>query len=185
MVEISAAVARGDQDQLLELVTETIDRSLAGEVGPTLTMTATTYYSYIMRNRGRSQEALDYIAARMPGFDDMNSLPEGWAGIVFKSNLFPLRSDVMDEESFRQMAITFVNTLDAAGIPYRNDRSAAIAVEMSPDHPWWRTILESPWLAEFREEPEVAARLAEVAREKRKLRDDVLEMLKTQEWQHK
>ena len=109
----------------------------------------------------------------------------------------------MDEESFRQMAITFVNTLDAAGIPYRNDRSAAIGVEMwrgglptakiifrndfsnfPSDRPWWRTILESLWLAEFRAEPEVAARLAEVASEKRKLRDEVLEMLKAEEWQH-
>jgi hypothetical protein len=56
--------------------------------------------------------------------------------------------------------------------------------DLSPAHGWWRIIFNSRWLKEFREDPEVAARLQEVIREKDELREQVREMLKEPEWRH-
>jgi TolB-like protein len=203
-LDISAAAIHGDQDKVLALTRQTIDQALDGEeLHPGLVNLATTYYSYVMHDRGLSQQALDYVAARSPEIDDISRLPNSWVGLMLQANMFPLRSDVLDTETFREMAVTYINTMDAARIPVRSDKSSAIAIAMwrgdlqhaktvffeefddlSPAHGWWRIIFNSRWLKEFREDPEVAARLQEVTREKDELRERVREMLKEPEWRH-
>lgn len=201
-LDIWSAAIRGEQDEVLVLTRQTIDRALDGEaLNPGLVNLATTYYSYVMHDRALSQQALNYVAARLPDIDDVNRLPDSWVGLMLQANMFPLRSDVLDTETFREMAVTYINTMDTARIPFRDDKSADIAVAMwrgdlqhakqvffeefgdlSPAHGWWRIIFNSRWLKEFREDPEVAARLAEVTREKDEVREQVRQMLKEPEW---
>ena len=202
VLDIRAAVARDEQDELLVLTRRTIDRALDGEaLNPGLVNLATTYYSYVMHDRGLSQQALDYVAVGLPEIDDISRLPDSWVGLMLQGNLFPLRSDVLDTETFRTMAATYINTMDAARIPFRGDKSIVIAIAMwlgdlqhaktvffeefddlSPAHGWWRVIFNSRWLKEFREDPEVAARLEDVTREKDEVREQVRQMLKEPEW---
>jgi TolB-like protein/tetratricopeptide (TPR) repeat protein len=202
-LDIWSAAVREHSDELLALTRDTIDRAIDGDGRPGLLDLAVSFYTYVMHKRGQSQLALEYVTKRLPEIDDVTTIPDDWLGLMLQANLFPLRSDIMDTEAFRELATDYVAAMDAAGIPYQSNKSAAIAVAMwlgdldyakeifaehfaniSPLRDWWQTIFRSPWLAEFRADPDVAARLEEVLREKDEFREQVRQMLDEPAWSH-
>lgn len=204
-LEIHAAAARDRHAELLELTRQTVDQALEGQGDPRLVALAASYYSYEMHERGLSQQALDYVSGRLPELDDVTRLPDSWPAAMLQLGLFPLRSDVLETLGFRELAATYVDTLNAAGgsrfVPglpgqalelqaavWQGDLRGAkqLFFETLSDlplvDPWWDHCFKSPWLAEFRDDPTVAARLTQVKRERQELRERVQRMLNKPEW---
>ncbi|MCZ6717562.1 MAG: tetratricopeptide repeat protein [Gammaproteobacteria bacterium] len=202
-LEILAAVSRHDQDEVIKLTQTTIEQILDGEIDSGFTPFVTAHYNQAMHDKGLSKQALDFLIARQPGIDDLSVLPDNWTAIRLQAFSFSLWADVLDEQSFRENAVKYVALLDDADFSWRDSKGDVVITsvwlgdlqtartvflkefdDLRADHPWWYTILNSHSLAGFRQEPDVAARLAEVAREKNELQEQVVEMLREPEWRH-
>ena len=202
-LEITSAAARNDDDILLDLTRTTIDEVLKGEMDDSVTVLATNHYGRIMQDRGLAKEALDFLIARQPGINDFSALADNWNEVLLQAFSFHLWAGVLDAQSFREKAVKYEALLDDKFEFWRENRDNVVVVsawtgdmqaaktvffeefdDLRVTHGWWDTIFEAYLLADFRKEPDVAARLAEVTRQRKELREQVLQMLQEPEWQH-
>ena len=188
---------------MINLTQTAIEQILNGEMDADIIAFVTEQYSYGMHDKGLSRQALDFLIAQQPGIDDPSVFPDNWTAIILQAYSFSLWADVLNAKTFRENAIEYIALLDDKLEGWRDGKDAVVVAsiwlgdmqtaksvffeefdELRADHEWWDTIFESDMLAEFREEPDVAARLAEVMREKNRLREEVRQMLQEPEWQH-
>ena len=198
---ISASVAR-DDERLLELTESALAADLEEDID---TFWPIQYYVELMARRGQARAALDYLSGLVPGLEDYTRLAGATRASFYTQGISSwLQQYVMDRESYRESMATYVNTLDAAGIPWRVNGGEANGISMDAsvgkldearrvfleesetwsayDTRWWQ-ILNYQWLEEFRQDPEVAARLAEHLEQKEQIRKELLEILQRPEWQ--
>ena len=202
-LEITSVAARNDDDILLDLTRTTIDEVLKGEMDDSVTVLATNHYGRIMQDRGLAREALDFLIARQPGINDFNALADNWNEVLLQAFSFHLWAGVLDAQSFREKAVKYEALLDDKFEFWRENSDNVVVVsvwigdmqaaktvffeefdDLRVTHGWWDTIFDANLLADFRKEPDVAARLAEVTRQRKELREQVLQMLQEPEWQH-
>jgi TolB-like protein/Tfp pilus assembly protein PilF len=201
-LEMRSAFLAGDDERLRELTESALPLGIAGEID---VFWAIQLYVVLMSSRERAREGLDFLSGLLPGIEDYTKLAGATRSTFYTQGISSwLQQYVMDQKSYRQLMETYVSTLEAAGIPWRVDGGEAngIAMDVSVgklddarrlfleesgnwlmNSPQWWQVLNYPWLEEFRQDPEVAARLAEHLREKEQIRAALLEMVQRPEWQ--
>jgi tetratricopeptide (TPR) repeat protein len=202
-LEIMSAAAAQDQDRLLEVVEGTLPLVLSADVDYFL---PSVYYPALMSARGRSQEALDHLTELIPDLQDYSKLT---GKNRFSQNLqftsFGLQGDVLDEESFNQLAASYVIAAEALYPDWRvnfpkmnvinfevwlgnHDGAKQVFLEAHADWPMytgqWLQFQVYPWLEELRNEPEVATVVEQYLQKKARIADELREMLKQPEWSH-
>jgi hypothetical protein len=155
---------------------------------------------------GRSQEALDRLTELIPDLQDY-SKPSGKSRLSqnLQFTSFGLQGDVLDEESFNQLAASYVRAAAALYPDWRvnfpkmnvinfevwlgnHDGAKQVFLEAHADWPMfigqWLQLQAYPWLEELRNEPEVATVVEQYLQKKARIADELREMLKQPEWSH-
>ncbi len=202
-LEILGATAAQDQDRLLEVLEGTLPLVLSAEVDYFL---PSVYYPSVMSALGRSQEALDRLTELIPDLQDY-SKPSGKSRLSqnLQFTSFGLQGDVLDEESFNQLAASYVRAAAALYPDWRvnfpkmnvinfevwlgnHDGAKQVFLEAHADWPMfigqWLQLQAYPWLEELRNEPEVAIVIEQYLQKKARIADELREMLKQPEWSH-
>jgi tetratricopeptide (TPR) repeat protein len=202
-LEILGATAAQDQDRLLEVLEGTLPLVLSAEVDYFL---PSVYYPSVMSALGRSQEALDRLTELIPDLQDYSKLSgQSRLSMNLQFTSFGLQGDVLDEESFNQLAASYVRAADAhlpgwrVNFPKMNvinvevwlgnhDAAKQVFLEAHADWPMltgqWLQLQAYPWLEELRNEPEVATVIEQYLQKKARIADELREMLKQPEWSH-
>lgn len=202
--ELFTAIGRDDEATIRSVVTDALDRSLKGELDQDLLGPLAQRFAFLSHEDGKSQEAIDYLESYYPGISDFrNFQPANW--LEFRLQYYGVLSlmlDVLDEEGDRQLLEDSIANARKFGANYEDfdgfylgiqyllyghDAGKAAFVERYADvkpvfHFHWQELLESPWLAELREDPEVAAVVA--AREERiaEIREELRAVIEQPEW---
>ena len=202
-LEITSAAAAQDQDRLLEVLERALPLVLSREVNYFL---PTVYYPSVMSARGRSQQALDHLTELIPDLQDYSKLIDNSRFSQYLQLIsFGLQGDVLDEESFKQLAASFLRVFVAAYPDFRDnlpkinvisvevwlgnhDGAKQVFLEAHADWPMfigqWLQFQIHPWLEDLRNDPEVASALEEYRQKKARIADELREMLKRPEWRH-
>jgi len=205
-LEIEAAAAAKDQSRLLEVVERALPLVLTAEVDYFL---PTIYYPSIMSEQGRSQEGLDYLAEVIPGVLDYTRLIDDNRFAQYLQLVsFNLEQDLMDRESFQELAELVVNNIEArypdiydspASVNTINkamishwlgdsNRALEFLLEGHADWPMfngqWLQLQIYPWFEYLRENSEMMAAIDQYEQKKRRMAAELREMVKQPEWQH-
>lgn len=206
-LEIEAAAAAQDWDRLIRVLEEGI--ALTVSAGG-YNFLSTIYYPGVMSAHGRSQEALDYLTGLVPELQDYSKLVGTNKYERFlQSQSFLLQQDVMDQESYEQLAEGFAkvvatqypwlaDTTNPDGrtiyrVLYQNflgEHDQAVQLlrlghtELSMFGDGWPFLQVFPWFEDYRNDPEVALAISQYEKKKAGIADELREMVKRPEWQH-
>jgi TolB-like protein/predicted Zn-dependent protease len=207
-LEAWTARRRGDGETLRRIVPQALDRLLRGETKGEYSVTnlcvILIHYSFIMHEDNRSQEALDYLEKFYPGASSLTAdvaLSSREMFNVHTCATMPLIKDVTERNSYEETFRKYWDDLTARGFEYERSlldivrkvfvRDIEFAKDIFFEHFGedstllgdWGFIVHYPWLADFREDPDVAASIA--AREERLvgIRKEVRAMMDRPEWQ--
>jgi TolB-like protein len=202
-LEATAADAASDTERLLERVTNDLERSVADPDFCKSFQVPIDYFVWTMSELDQSQQALDYLEELVPTLYDGKILPGHKQRQYIQILAVFLHYDVMDTESFREFARGYNASWAEISPDWRSttapvylistdyvmgnvEQAKSLFLERyTHTYHWrWRQFLKYPWLAEFREDPEVAARIDEYLQKKARFADDARTLLDRPEWQH-
>ena len=152
---------------------------------------------------GRSQEGLATLERIEPAAVDFNTPPADLGILMMRWAAAMLAAEALEPAQAAQIWAQHTAYMDATGIPWREDEQSRVidllmrgdldgavkaALEQDLSRPLadWTTrtsLYRSPLLADVAQDPQVAARLAELDREKQQVREQVQQLLLQPEWQ--
>jgi TolB-like protein len=201
-LDFAEASAQGDNERIATVNRAALIRKFSNDIIDGVGATAREYIR-AMHRLGRSQEAADFLESLVPNVFDTTFLPANWEQGELKFASFALLQDLVSREEFIERLKSYIATLDAAGIPWRDDKillmnvefnhgnfEAAkalfieIAGESKTTETWWTAFIENPWRTELHNDPEIAAILANRERELAALREELKTMFQRPEWQY-
>jgi TolB-like protein len=199
-LEAHAADAAGDHDRLIE---RTSNDLAAVVLQPNFCYFPIDYFIWTMSELGRSQQAIDYLEELIPDIYSGTAIADNRRQQYIQGMAMWLHSDVMDKESYQSYMKDFLVTWDAAFPDWREisapiyeisfdfvtgeaDRAKSLFLETYTHNNFWRwkQLLNYPWLAEFRKDPEVATRIDEYLQRKTRFAEEAHQLLDQPEWQH-
>ena len=196
---IDRAYSRGDVDEVIAVAEEMIaaPASMRHDVFPT----ALFSYREFMSRSGRYTEAFDFLTGLRPEITEYGQLPVDLQGVLMQWASIELMSGFKNTQERNAAWQLFSQSLKAHGSWWFEDpRSQAMdflfsgdvdsAIEKAKEDlalplATWPTrgdSWEDPIFAQVTSDPEVAARLSELKREKLVAREQIEEMLQEPEW---
>ncbi|NOR18989.1 MAG: hypothetical protein GQ538_02740, partial [Xanthomonadales bacterium] len=199
---MQAAMVRNDDEQIIMISKASLTRMFNNDTIEGVGF-AGSEYAKAMHRAGRSRQAAEFLTSLVPDVFDTTVLPANFEQGELKFACFSLLQDLVSREEFVESAKTYVATADAAGIPWRNDKSVLMGVEFmlgnfdeaksvffelveesNAESMWWPDFIDNPWNTALKADPEVAAVIAEREREMVRLRERLKSMFQEPEWQH-
>ncbi len=199
-LDTTAANLAGDEEALIEFTERDLRQVI---VQPSFCYTVIDFYVWTMINRGQAQQALDFLTELLPGLQEYaNPIVDNRRAQYIQAMSLFIQYTLVDQETFRRMVAKYRDALtihfpdldEVTASVYlisyefvvgNVDRAKEIYLE-THDHTnlfRWLQFLSYPWLAEFREDPEVIP-LMEAWLEKRAgFVDDVRALLEQPDWQ--
>ncbi len=197
--ELLSVALAGDDEQLLEAARKILPETLEPEPKYD-NFWPINYYVAVMARHGRAREALDYLGNLVPGLEDYSKLAGNNRGTFYTQGVSCwLQQYVMDHDSYRALMEKYIDTLDTAGIVWREPASNVVSMAVSMgdlqeakklflEHHdswhwanWWQ-LMVFPWLEEFRAEPEVAPIIQQRLQERARIADELKNMSMQPEW---
>ena len=199
-IEAHAADAAGDHDRLLERVSN----DLAAVVSqPNFCYFPIDYFAWTMSELGRSQQALDYLEELIPDIYGGTAIAGNRRQLYIQALAIWLHSDVMDKESFQSLTTNYLVSWEEVFPDWRDisapvyevsfdfavgdfDRAKSRFLETYTHNNFfrWKQLLKYPWLAEFREDPDVATRIDEYLQRQARFAEEARQLLDRPEWRH-
>jgi len=198
-LRIDRAISRGNADEVIAVAQPMIAQpaDMRHEIFPT----ALFSYRYYMSKAGSYREAYDFLTGLRPEIASYDQLPGDIQGILMQWVCIELMSGFTSQEERKAAWAPFANNLRANGSWWFNDSldqtvdfffmgDLDSAVEKlrediaQPITTWpirgqeW----SDPIWAPITSDPEIAARLSEMEREKQQAREKILAMLEAPEW---
>jgi tetratricopeptide (TPR) repeat protein len=197
--ELMSIALAGDEERLLGRATEILPKTLDPDTKHD-GFWPINYYVAVMARQGRAREALDYLGDLVPGLEDYSTLAGDNRGTFYTQGVSSwLQQYVMDHDSYRALMEQYIDTLDAAGIAWREPSTNVISMAVSMGNldeakklfvqhheswhwaNWWQ-LLNFPWLEEFRAEPDVAPILQQRREKRERIAEELKNMSMRPEW---
>ncbi len=201
-LDLQVAKANNDDDRIIAISEAALTRVFNNDTIDEVGFVASEYVR-AMHRLGQSSEAAAFLVSLVPGVFNTTSLPANWEQGNLKFSCFPLLWDLVSHEEFVEKQKVYIATVDAAGIPWRDDKFLLMQVEFmqgnfeiakslfveiagdsKPDRGRWSDFIENPWMTDLHNDPDVAAVLAKHERELVELREELDTMFQKPEWQH-
>jgi TolB-like protein/cytochrome c-type biogenesis protein CcmH/NrfG len=198
-LQVERALSRGDTDELIAVAQKMIaaPASMRQNAFPT----ALFSYRQQMSKAGRSREAYDFLAGLRPEITSFEQLPDDlhgtlmqWASIELMSGFRSPEERKADWEKFTENLrmkgpwwfeepnaqatnFLFIGDLDSAIEKAQEDLAQPLSSWPTRAKAW-----DDPMFAPITANPQIAARLSEMKREKQQAREQIREMLQGPEW---
>ena len=198
-LQIDRAVSRGDANQVIAVAEKMIaaPASMRHESFPTAVFSYSTY----MSRAGRYEEGYDFLVSTRPEIESFEQLPGDIQGVfmqwvsielmsgfkspeerksvweVFAQNLRAHGPWWLEDPIAQAVDFLFMGNLDLAIEKAREDLTQPLATWPNRADSW-----DSPTWDPITSNPEIAARLSEMEREKQQARELINEMLQGPEW---
>jgi tetratricopeptide (TPR) repeat protein len=198
-LQIDRAVSRGDANQVIAVAEKMIaaPASMRHESFPTAVFSYSTY----MSRAGRYEEGYDFLVSTRPEIESFEQLPGDIQGVfmqwvsielmsgfkspeerksvweVFAQNLRAHGPWWLEDPIAQAVDFLFMGNLDLAIEKAREDLAQPLATWPNRADSW-----DSPTWDPITSNPEIAARLSEMEREKQQARELINEMLQGPEW---
>jgi tetratricopeptide (TPR) repeat protein len=198
-LQVERALSRGDTDELIAVAQKMIaaPASMRQNAFPT----ALFSYRQQMSKAGRSREAYDFLAGLRPEITSFEQLPDDlhgtlmqWASIELMSGFRSPEERKADWEKFTENLrmkgpwwfeepnaqatnFLFIGDLDSAIEKAQEDLAQPLSSWPTRAEAW-----DGPMFAPITANPQIAARLSEMKREKQQARAQIREMLQGPEW---
>lgn len=198
-LELKRAIAVGDNEQIKAVALKILDDEISDRNG--VLTNAKSYYTQIMQQQGKSQQALEKIEAYYPGVSGYVQIEDDLPLIITKAILMPLHKELSSTEEFRQRYDEFVRIADEKGLPWRTDPDTLMLFSLLADDmetalsaalesldedntlsDKWRRFANSPLSYPLLNEPEVISRLDHFESEERRLHIELKAMLMQPGW---
>jgi TolB-like protein/Tfp pilus assembly protein PilF len=197
--ELMSIALTGDDERLLGRVREILPRTLDRDTRHDI-FWPINYYVAVMANQGRARDALDYLGNLVPGLEDYSALAGDNRGTFYAQGVSCwLQQYLMDRDSYRLLMEKYIDTLDTAGIAWREPATNVVSMAVSmgdldeakrlflQHHDswhwanWWQ-LLTFPWMEDFRAEPEVAPIFRQRREERERIAEELKNMSMRPEW---
>ncbi len=199
-LELERAMARKEFETAIALAERAISAQMPDRRGSFANPLFT--YAGLMLDNGRAQEAYDFLVSVRPEIADYSAIPVGLEGLMMQMASVRLMTGFKSFEERKQAWLQIVAHWDTLGFPWRDPRNSNLmdnyimtgdipaAVEsylFRLNQPMARNLqrhkrIDETFYAPLYENPDVAARLAQLDTEFAELREQVAEMLQEPEW---
>jgi TolB-like protein/Flp pilus assembly protein TadD len=199
-LEIERAMARREFDSAIALA----EKAITAQMPDRRSSFANPLFTYtsLMLDNGRAREAYDFLVSVRPEITDYSVLPAGLEGMMMQMASVRLMTGFESFEKRKETWSQMTSNWDALGFPWRDPKQSIVtddyimkgdipaAVESHLyrlDLPMARNLqrhkrMDKILYAPVYDNPDVAARLAQLDTEFTQLREQVSEMLQKPEW---
>jgi len=201
VLAVDRAIGRGDWDGVMQVAAPLVAKQISFRQGAFAT--ALFGYQDAALALGRNRQAYDFLVGVRPEVADFDQPPPDLHALLMRGAAITLMTGFADPAETRSRWEALVTQAEASGFHWRDDPLAvvedhimrretqqAIEVALNDDlsqpfatWPNRADIYRLPLYSEITADPAVAARLAELDRQKARVREQVSEMLQRPEWQ--
>ncbi|MBT8070438.1 MAG: tetratricopeptide repeat protein [Gammaproteobacteria bacterium] len=199
-LEIERAMARKEFDTAIALA----EKAIIAQMPDRRNSFANPLFTYasLMLDNGRAREAYDLLVSVRPEITDYSALPTGIEGMMMQMASIRLMTGFESFDTRKEAWLQLTSNLDALGFPWREPKTGIVTddylmtgnIPAAVENYLYRLSLpmagnlqrhkrfDKALYAPVYENPEVAARLAQLDVEFTQLREQVAQMLQQPEW---